>query len=80
MHRPHNIRNILLLGTALFVAPVSAFAKAADPAPGAPDAPSGEVTALSDVVVTATKRETNLPDTPIAISVMSSEALEDGNS
>ncbi|MGH7028420.1 TonB-dependent receptor [Brevundimonas sp.] len=34
-------------------------------------------TQLPDVVVTATKRTTNLQKTPIAISVMNSEALED---
>src|SRR5512138_2634629 len=32
---------------------------------------------LEEIVVTATKRETNLQETPIAISVMNSEALED---
>jgi len=49
-----------------------------EPAPGvvaAADAVSE--TQLPDVVVTATKRATNLQKTPIAISVMNSEALED---
>lgn len=32
---------------------------------------------LDEVIVTATRRETNLQDTPISISVMSAEALED---
>ena len=35
------------------------------------------VSGLEEIVVTATKRETNLQDTPIAISVMNAEALED---
>ena len=33
-------------------------------------APAGETAGLTDIVVTATKRETNLQKTPIAISVM----------
>src|SRR5262245_42655048 len=51
----------------------------------AQDVPTGDVTGatvstqggLEEVVVTATKRETNLQDTPIAMSVMSIEALDD---
>lgn len=79
MRRRHNIKSALLLGTAMIAAPVSAFA-ATDKAEIDPPAPAGvsgpDVTSLQDVIVTATKRETNLQDTPIAISVMSSEALE----
>lgn len=63
----------------MIAAPVSAFAATdgAEVDPAAPASASGpEITALQDVIVTATKRETNLQDTPIAISVMSSEALE----
>ena len=70
MQRQNKLRLQLLLGTALLAAPVSAFAGsdpvAVDPTP----------TGLADIVVTATKRETNLQDTPISISVMGSEALE----
>ncbi|MGH7020386.1 MAG: TonB-dependent receptor plug domain-containing protein, partial [Brevundimonas sp.] len=49
-----------------------------EPTPGAVAA-AGAVsdTQLPDVVVTATKRATNLQKTPIAISVLNSEALED---
>lgn len=39
--------------------------------------PSPDPTALDEVVVTAQKRETNLQDTPISISVLSSASLED---
>ena len=39
------------------------------------DAPTGN-TGLEEIVVTATKRETNLQKTPIAISVMSTEDLK----
>lgn len=42
-------------------------------AEGAVDSSSG----LTDIVVTAQKREENLQDTPIAISVLSGEALKD---
>jgi iron complex outermembrane receptor protein len=35
------------------------------------------VSSLDEIVVTATKRETNLKDTPIAISVLSEKGLED---
>jgi iron complex outermembrane receptor protein len=42
-----------------------------------PEDPTEEpISALDDVVVTATKRETNLQDTPIAISVVDAETLE----
>ncbi|WP_292024347.1 MULTISPECIES: TonB-dependent receptor [unclassified Brevundimonas] len=75
MHRQTKLRLQLMLGTALLAAPVSAFAQTAPiqtaPAPVA-NAPVG----LDDIVVTATKRETNLQDTPISISVMNSEALQ----
>lgn len=70
MHRQNKLRLQLLLGTALLVAPVSAFAQTA-PAPAA-----NAAVGLDDIVVTATKRETNLQDTPISISVMNSEALQ----
>ena len=44
----------------------------------APEPPAEEpITGLSDVIVTATKRETNLQDTPISISVVNAEALTD---
>ena len=51
---------------------------AEEPAPEAVAvAGAASETQLPDVVVTATKRATNLQKTPIAISVMNSEALED---
>jgi len=70
MHRQTKLRLQLLLGTALLAAPVSAFAQTA-PAP-VDTAPAG----LDDIIVTATKRETNLQDTPISISVVNAEALQ----
>jgi iron complex outermembrane receptor protein len=44
----------------------------------AADAPAAsDNTSLDQVVITATKRETNLQNTPIAISVLSAEAMAD---
>ncbi len=47
-----------------------------DPQPAADAEPAGQ-SGLSEIVVTATKRETNLQKTPIAINVLSSQALTD---
>jgi len=57
----------LLLSTAM---PAAALAQDAAPA-------AAEREGLDAIVVTAQKRETNLQDTPIAISVLSNEALTD---
>ncbi|MGU3390612.1 TonB-dependent receptor [Sphingomonas sp. M1A8_2b] len=43
----------------------------------APAADPADQTGLGEIVVTATKRETNLQKTPIAINVLSSQALTD---
>jgi iron complex outermembrane receptor protein len=71
MHRS-NVTNraakALLLAGAASVWSLGASAHAAEVAGGA-------VTALSEVVVTAERRETNLQKTPIAITVMTSEDL-----
>ena len=76
------VRAALLGGTALLaVAAAPAFAadtKPADPAPAAgtaaDPADGGE---LKEIVVTATKRETSLQKTPIAISVLDPTVLKD---
>ena len=54
-------------------------AAAADPAidPALAAAEPADQTGLSEIVVTATKRETNLQKTPIAISVLTAAALTD---
>jgi iron complex outermembrane receptor protein len=71
----------LLLGSILMAAATPAFAQTTtivDPViasePGE-DGP-GDIIGLGEVIVTATKRETNLQDTPIAISVLGAETLE----
>ncbi|WEK39732.1 MAG: TonB-dependent receptor [Candidatus Brevundimonas colombiensis] len=75
MHSQNKLRLQLMLGTALLAAPVSALAQTA-PAPTASTPVANAPVGLDDIVVTATKRETNLQDTPISISVMNSEALQ----
>ena len=81
-----SLRSRLLIGSAfLSVIATPAFATT-DPAPATPaetTAPAPDVAApddqngLGDIVVTATKRETNLQKTPIAINVVSAEALKE---
>ncbi len=54
-----------------------AFAQGATPAPAAAPADAADDSGLTDIVVTATKRETNLQSTPISISVMSADTIKD---
>ncbi|WP_367183748.1 TonB-dependent receptor [Novosphingobium sp. Chol11] len=63
---------------ALFAGPALAAPQAAPVEAVAADseAPAPETEGLQEIVVTATKRETNLQKTPISISVLSSEALK----
>lgn len=68
---------VLLASTFLMGAGFSPLVAAvSDPAPVAADA-AADQPALSDIVVTATKRETNLQSTPIAINVVDSTAIKD---
>jgi iron complex outermembrane receptor protein len=71
------VRAALLAGSVLAsMGATSAFAEApSDASDVAADASAD--TGLGDIVVTATKRETNLQDTPIAIAVVNAQALED---
>lgn len=76
------LRAQLLLGGALLaVTATPALAQTAPaPAPTAPQdqpAPEDNGGGLADIVVTATKVQTNLQKTPISISVISTEALTD---
>ena len=88
MHFTMNLRTRLLVSGALlalgttpaFAAPAdepTAAAQTTAPAPVAAADATVPEEGLADIVVTATKRETNLQKTPIAISVLSSEALRD---
>jgi iron complex outermembrane recepter protein len=62
---------------ALALMQIGGAAYAADAVPAADTAPDAEASeGLVDIVVTATKRETNLQQTPIAIAVMGEEDLK----
>ncbi|MEG8040750.1 TonB-dependent receptor [Sphingomonas sp. LR60] len=68
----------LLTGIAALTLPFAAHAEtpaAADPAPASPEATDTQ--GLTEVVVTATRRETNLQKTPIAISVIDPVIIKD---
>ncbi|QXQ04743.1 TonB-dependent receptor [Sphingosinicellaceae bacterium] len=76
------IRSLTLAGTALFaLAASTAFAQApaAPNAPAATSSPAGEATAdagdTGDIIVTAQKRSERLQDVPVAVSVISGDAL-----
>ena len=65
-----------IAGTAAMAQTAGADATTAAPAP-ADAAAASEESGLGDIVVTATKRETNLQTTPIAINVLNTQALQD---
>jgi iron complex outermembrane receptor protein len=67
------MRNTLLISTALAALAFAPAAFAADVAPAADAAPEQ---GLTEIVVTATKRETNLQKTPISISVVSADEIK----
>jgi len=66
--------SVMALATALLIAPGAAaatvVAENVDAEAAALDDAGSDSTGLVEIVVTATKRETNLQDTPIAIAVM----------
>ena len=70
-------RAALLGGAALLALASPAFATETDAALEAEAAAEAESPALEDIVVTATKRETNLQKTPIAISVVDEQLVRD---
>ena len=61
------------------LAPAAAFAADGDAADAAPASASDADQGLSQIVVTATKRETNLQTTPIAISVIDPQIVKDNH-
>src|SRR4051812_1465301 len=65
------LRRTLLAGSSVVTALIAATAVQAQTAPAAADA-----TQLEEITVTATKRETNLQDTPTAISAFGQSALD----
>ena len=85
MIRSTTLRSWLMIGGAslafaaspAFAADEAPAAAAADNADAGAEAPSESGPSLQEIVVTATKRETNLQETPIAISVVNEKALRD---
>ncbi|CAM3226956.1 TonB-dependent receptor [Sphingomonas antarctica] len=73
------LRIALLASAVLFSAPAfAADAPAAAAAPEAPAAaPADDGSQIQEIVVTATKRETNLQKTPISISVLGADTLKE---
>ncbi len=71
------LRATLLTGAAIASVTSIAFSARADEPVADPADPSMVQSSLADIIVTATKRETNLQDTPISISVIGSEDLQD---
>ncbi len=65
------MRSFLMLTSALAALATANTAQAADAA-----AADGTTAGLTEIVVTATKRETNLQKTPISISVMSADEIK----
>jgi iron complex outermembrane recepter protein len=87
-HLLHGVALAALVTTGAHAASAQEVPSAADPAPSAGQpvqlALANEVPAAApaddssgDIVVTALRRETNLQDTPVAISVLTPEAMED---
>ena len=76
MHSVSGLRLSLLLGGAT-IALVAAPALAQAPTVTAPPEATTDGPVLNEIVVTATRRETNLQRTPISISVLNTVALQD---
>jgi iron complex outermembrane recepter protein len=70
-----NIHLRLLAATAALAIAAPALAQSAAPADAAAADAGGDSGGLDEIVVTATKRETNLQKTPIAMNVLSTTAL-----
>lgn len=68
---------IAIFGLAAATAAPAQAANAAAEGASAPESPTPDDAGLSDIVVTATKRETNLQKTPIAISVVGADMVKD---
>lgn len=71
MHSASNYRSKFLAGTALLFVAL--------PSHAADEVAADDSATYADIVVTATRRESNLQDTPIAISVMNNDALRQRN-
>jgi Outer membrane receptor proteins, mostly Fe transport len=75
MAKLHKIRAALLLGGIAF----PAFAVSAQAQPASDPQAKNQTNAMADIIVTAQRREERLQDVPVAITALSSEALEKMN-
>jgi iron complex outermembrane receptor protein len=71
------LKAMLLVSAACVLQVTSASAAYGQGTPAAPAETPEASEGLGDIVVTATKRETNLQSTPISISVMSADSIKD---
>lgn len=74
------VRLQLMVGSAMFALGATSATAQTAPAPtggAAPTAKAPDDQGLADIVVTATRRETNLQKTPISMSVLDTQALTD---
>ncbi len=65
----------LLAGACLVLLTTPAFAQGA-PVEAAPDAAKADNGGLAEIVVTATKRETNLQNVPVAVTALTAETIQ----
>jgi len=83
MFQPKHILGTTLIAMAAHVAGAYAANTAADAAPAAADTPTTQAApdngAIPEVTVTATKRSTTLQKTPLAITALSAQALDDAH-
>src|SRR5476649_1236092 len=83
MFQPKHILGTTLIAMAAHVAGAYAANTAADAAPAAADTPTTQAVpdngAIPEVTVTATKRSTTLQKTPLAITALSAQALDDAH-
>ncbi|NWM19983.1 TonB-dependent receptor, partial [Escherichia coli] len=78
MQNVARFRLSLLAGATLFaLSAVPALAQDQTAATTAAQADTNDQSGLGEIIVTAQRRETNLQQTPISISVLNSEALQD---
>src|SRR5476651_2065598 len=83
MFQPKHILGTTLIAMAAHVAGAYAANTAADAAPADADTPTTQAVpdngAIPEVTVTATKRSTTLQKTPLAITALSAQALDDAH-
>jgi iron complex outermembrane receptor protein len=74
LHAPHNLAGVALLAVAL-----STTVHAQSTTGAATDSSASSATGLEEIVVTAQRRESNLQSTPIAVTSVDAQAIENLN-